>query len=105
MEGFLMSLGGQPLLSKFLPLVTATVLRNPGKGLTLTAVSVALVDPAKTWLDVYLSTIDLPVSLRNWQFTVASVHAARSDTVSMPLGNVKLGLDSEKRSLPVTLKV
>ena len=86
-----MSLGGQPLLSKFLPLVTATVLRNTWKGLTLARsgpVSVALVDSAKTWLDVYLSTIDLPVSLRNWQFTVASVRAAMSDTVSMLLGNV-----------------
>ena len=62
----------RPLLSKFLPF--ATVLRNPWQGLSLTRsrpVSVALVDPAKTYmkLEVYSATID-PSSLpRNWRLT------------------------------------
>ena len=58
----------------------------------------ALVDPAKTrsWKCIRRPST-LPVSQGTGGSLFPSVRATRSDTVSVRLGNVKLGLDSEKK--------
>ena len=84
------------------PLPFATVLRNPWQGLSLTLsgpVWVALVDPQRrmhSWKCIRRPST-LPVAQGTGGSLFPSVRATRSDTVSVRLGNVKLGLNSEKR--------
>ena len=98
-------MGGQPLLSKFLPF---HCLHNPWKGLTLThsgPASVALVDLPKTWLDAYLATIDLPVSPRNWQFTIpfCSCNQERQFLCDLEMSNSGSTWKEEAYQLPLQL--
>ena len=60
-------------------------------------VSVALVDPTKTYLDVCSATIDQCPFQGTGGSLFRSVRATRSDTTAVRLVNVKLGLDSEKK--------
>ena len=92
------NLEARPLLSKFLPF--ATVLRNPWQGLSFSRsrpVSVALVGPARRSWKCIRRPSTLPVSHGTGGSPFPSVRATRSNTVSVRLGNVKLGLNSEKR--------
>ena len=94
------TLGARPLLSKFLPFAMATVLRNPWQGLSLTRsgpVSGHLsIPPRRSWKCIRRPST-LPVSQGTGGSLFPSVRATRSDAVSVRLGNVKLGLDPEKR--------
>ena len=92
------------LLSKFLP--SSTVICNPWKRLTLTRGGRfrwhLSIPQRRSWTCVRRPSTSVP---RNWRFTFPFCSATRSDTAAVRLVNVKLGLDSEKGSLPATLEV
>ena len=80
--------------------LTLSFVINPRKGLTLTRsgpVSVALIDPQRRSWKCIRRPSTLPVSQGTGGSLFPSVRATRSDTASVRLGNVKLGLDSEKK--------